>query len=195
MNEVHRNAGFDVGGHIARARRIADLSQRDLAQRLEVTQSAVARWEAGTRPMTVQLLAQVLAMAGLRLQVVDEHGEVVAPLQADAVRDNAGRRFPAHLDVVAPDQRPINRGAGPRYDRAEPQGWYALRSTRDRAQEEPRQRPADHPTVVQLAELTAARRRRRAPVLEQLPECACPDTCFEQPACAADCRCRCESRA
>ena len=184
--------GQVVAGYVARARRIADLSQRELAQRLGVGPATVGRWECGGT-MAVVALTRVLALAGLRLQVVDEQGDVVPPFGSDAVRDNAGRRFPAHLDVVPPDRRPMNRGAGPRYDSAEPQGWYALRSTRDGAEATGTRRPVDHPTVAQLAQRSAARRGRRARVLEPLPECGCPDTCFEQPACAAECRCRCES--
>jgi HTH-type transcriptional regulator/antitoxin HipB len=191
---------FDAGGHVARARRVADLSQRELADEVGVNQATVARWESGSPALTVAMLSRVLRLAGLRLQVVDEEGDVVPPFGADAVRDNAGRRFPAHLDVVAPDRRPINRGAGPRYDRAEPQGWYALRPTRDAAREGCRadvaeaERPADHPTVAQLAERSAARRAQQAPVLEPLAECACPDSCFEEPACGSGCSCQCESR-
>ena len=193
-DDVQADGGFDVGGHVARARRVADFSQRELAEVLGVNQATVARWEAGTRPMSVPALGRVLRLAGLRLQVVDEQGDVVLPFDAGAVRDNAGRRFPAHLDLVGPDRRPVNRGAGPRYDRPEPQGWYALRSTRDRAEQEGAQRPADHPTVTQLAELSAVRRVRRTRSLAPLPECACPDTCFDQPECAASCRRQCESR-
>ncbi|SES48515.1 HTH-type transcriptional regulator / antitoxin HipB [Pedococcus cremeus] len=186
------DVGLDIAGYVARVRRIADLSQRELAQRLGVGPATVGRWESGGS-MAVDVLERVLGLAGLRLQVVDESGRVVPPFGSDAVRDNAGRRFPAHLDVVPPDRWPLNRGAGPRYDRADPQGWYALRSTRDGAGATGAQRPVDHPTVEQLAQRSAARRGRRARVLEPLPECGCPDTCFEQPACAAGCRCRCES--
>ena len=134
-------AGLPLDGYVARVRRIADLSQRELAKQVGVGQATVARWESGGS-MPVDALTRVLRLAGLRLQVVDEQGDVVPPFDAGAVRDNAGRRFPAHLDVVAPDRRPLNRGAGPRYDRAEPQGWYALRSTRDRDEEEREQRGA-----------------------------------------------------
>ena len=186
-------AVLPVDGYVARVRRLANLSQRELADRLGVGPATVGRWERGGS-MAVDALTRVLRLAGLRLQVVDEEGDVVPPFSADAVRDNAGRRFPAHLDVVAPDQRPLNRGAGARYDRPEPQGWYALRATRDAAPRTEAERPADHPTMAQLAEL-AARRRTRTLVLAPLAECACPDSCFEQPACAAGCSCQCESRA
>ena len=186
-------AGLPVAGYVARVRRMADLSQRELAQEAGVGQATVARWESGGS-ISVDALMRVLQLGGLSLQVVDEHGDIVPPFCSDAVRDNAGRRFPAHLDVVAPDQRPLNRGAGPRYDRPEPKGWYALRPERDRAGAAGAPRPADHPTVTQLSE-HAAQRRARTPVLEPLPECECPDACFDQPTCTAGCRCQCESRA
>ena len=143
--------------------------------------------------MAIDVLERVLRLADLRLAVVDEGGQVVRPMDPDAVRDNAGRRFPAHLDVVPPDQRPSNRGAGPRYDRPEPHAWYALRSTRDRQGTAGAPRPADHPTVEQLTERRAARRPRRVSPLEALPECGCPDACFEGSACVEGCHCRCET--
>jgi hypothetical protein len=41
----------------------------------------------------------VLALADLRLVVVDQHDEIVDPMSEDAVRDRAGRRYPAHSDL------------------------------------------------------------------------------------------------
>ena len=98
------DVGLDIARYVARVRRIADLSQRELAQRLGVGPATVGRWESGGS-MAVDVLERVLGLAGLRLQVVDESGQVVPPFGSDAVRDNAGRRFPAHLDVVPPDGR------------------------------------------------------------------------------------------
>ncbi len=198
-DQVRNGQGLDTGGHLARVRRIADLSQRELAEAAGVGQATIARWESGGPSITVAMLDRILRLAGLRLEVVDESGQIVRPLDPDAVRDNAGRRFPAHLDVAPPDQRPSNRGAGPRYDRAEPQGWYALRPTRDHAAGGGRERPVDHPTVSELAERRDARRVSRAtrwgrPVVEHgLAECACADECFEQPTCPPSCRCQCET--
>lgn len=58
-----------VPGLVRRARRTADLSQRDLAAALGVSQSMVARWETGRSVPCLALLARLLRLAGLRLVV------------------------------------------------------------------------------------------------------------------------------
>ncbi|TDE93867.1 hypothetical protein EXU48_10325 [Occultella glacieicola] len=92
----------------------------------------------------------MLAEAGLRLAVVDETGREVEPVPTQEVRDNGGRRFPAHLDVVPPDHVPSHRMSRPRYDRMPAAAWYHHRSMRDcfRAV---RTGDLDHPTVAELA--------------------------------------------
>lgn len=153
----------EAGAYIARARRVADLSQRELAQRLGVAPSTVARLENGQRRASAELLDAILALAGLRVAVLDGAGREVPPFPADAVRDNAGRRFPAHLDVRPPDDVPRHRAWYPRYDRLPAKAWYHLRSERDRRRgargPEERLVPAlpDHPTTEQLHQ----RRRER----------------------------------
>lgn len=94
------------GGHlgpglIRRARRRADLSQRDLADRMGVSQSTVARWETGERSPTMLTWERIAALAGMRLVAVDGSGASVPPMREDAARDRAGRRYPAHLDLRA----------------------------------------------------------------------------------------------
>ena len=88
-------------GLVRRARRAADLSQRDLAARVGVSQSTVARWETGQSSPTLYLVEQMLALSGLRLTLIDSAGEPVAPMREDAPRDRAGRRYPAHVDLDA----------------------------------------------------------------------------------------------
>ncbi|KRF36494.1 hypothetical protein ASG94_03320 [Nocardioides sp. Soil805] len=95
------DAGVDheqVGGLVRRVRRVLDCSQRGLAGRLGVDRSKVARWETGALAMGVADLESVLALAGFRLVVVDSEGAVVGTMREDAVRDRAGRRYPAHAD-------------------------------------------------------------------------------------------------
>jgi HTH-type transcriptional regulator/antitoxin HipB len=190
---------FDVGGHLRRVRRLADLSQRELAAQAGVNQATVARWESGARPLSVDTLVDVLALAGLRLAVIDEQGAPVEPFDPDTVRDNAGRFFPAHLDVAPPDQRPGNRGMAERWDRPPANGWYARRAVRDEACHEGVERPQDHPTRTELderhRELLRVRRergRRFARPAPEPPPCTCRDDCHEHPACPSGCPCQCE---
>lgn len=193
------DAWFDVGGYLRRVRRLADLSQRELAQEAGVNQATVARWETGARPLPVATLVDLLALAGLRLAVLDEQGAPVQSFDADTVRDNAGRFFPAHLDVVPPDQRPGNRGMVERWDRPPAKGWYARRAVRDQACHEGAERPHDHPTRSELQErhreLLKVRRERGRRFVRPAPEpppCTCRNDCYEHPACPRDCPCQCE---
>ena len=107
---------FDVSGLLAQARRHADLSQRELAQLAGMSQSSVAGYESGGQVPRLQALLRLLDAAGLRLAVLDEEGAEVRPFDSRAARDNAGRRFPAHLDAAHPDDVDpyVSR---PRYDR------------------------------------------------------------------------------
>jgi transcriptional regulator with XRE-family HTH domain len=185
-----------VGRFVVRVRRRADLSQRDLAARLAVSPSTIARIESGDGLPSLSLLSRLLAVGGLRLAVVDADGAEVLPVSADAVRDNRGRRFPAHLDVAPPDEVPSERALFPRYDRPAARGWFRHRAERDRLAEGApwRVRPTDHPTNDELA-----RRRRlmrgRQPRVDAPPvayvDCPCLDACFEA-LCVPACPCQCE---
>ncbi|GAB3079058.1 helix-turn-helix domain-containing protein [Pedococcus soli] len=97
---------FDGVGYLLRARRRAQLSQREMAGSIGVAQATLSAYEGGRRKLPEPVLVAALRVAGLRLVVVDEKGQEVTPFPADAVRDNAGRRFPAHLEVQPPDQLP-----------------------------------------------------------------------------------------
>ncbi|GAA5017890.1 hypothetical protein GCM10023258_04410 [Terrabacter aeriphilus] len=193
-----------AGRFVVRVRRLADLSQRDLARRVGSSQSAIGRLEQGLTRVDLESFASVLSFAGLRLVVVDENGRSVRPVPADAVRDNQGRRFPAHLDVAPPDEVPRERWAFPRYDREPARGWYRHRARRDasaptaRAEAADsssvagRERPADHPTEAQLA-LRRRLMRGPQPRVSAAPgpdiECWCPDACFEE-LCVRECECQ-----
>ncbi|KJK10257.1 hypothetical protein UB45_19780 [Terrabacter sp. 28] len=184
-----------VGRYVVRVRRLADLSQRGLAEVVGTTASTVCRIESGASVPTLGLFEQILAVAGLKLAVVDADGCEVMPVPEDLVRDNQGRRFPAHLDLAPPDEVPYEREARPRYDRPQARAWFRHRAARDReAQAAPhRQRQVDHPTRAELR-MRARLRRGRQPVVDAPPpsdDCTCPDTCFEA-YCAADCPCQCE---
>ncbi|MFT4210296.1 MAG: helix-turn-helix domain-containing protein [Microbacterium sp.] len=155
-------AGLDVSGYVRRARRQADLSQRELATAVGVSQSAISRIEQGGA-VEVTTFAQILATAGLRIAVVDPHGQDTSPMPADVFHDRAGRRMPAHLDVHAPPELPTIRmllrsaDAGRRV-------WYHRRRDRDLL------RQAAAPTPEQLTTgVAAAARRRRSRAAGQAP--------------------------
>ncbi|WP_327039007.1 helix-turn-helix transcriptional regulator [Micromonospora maris] len=99
----------DLGSMLRSLRRQADLSQRELAGLSGVPQSTVARIESGqsTDPR-FQTVHRLIRAAGGRLRLAsandaasscrceDARREV---FQDDTRRDEAGRRYPAHLDV------------------------------------------------------------------------------------------------
>ncbi len=186
----------DVPGYVRRVRRLADLSQRELAARLGLSRAQVGRLETGERDVSVGTLSRILRLAGLRLQVVDASGAEVLPVPWDVLRDHADRHFPSHLDVTAPGTTPAHRGADPRKGKPDAKGWYTLRDRRAESRERLGTQP-DHPTP---AGLRRARleplARRRAEWLERHgpepePECSCLDACFEE-LCLPSCSCQCE---
>jgi transcriptional regulator with XRE-family HTH domain len=90
---------FSASRFLRRARRIADLSQRELAQAAGMPQSTVARIEAERMTPRVDCLDRLLRATGCQLAVVDGDGWPLAPMGEDRYLDQAGRRFPAHLDL------------------------------------------------------------------------------------------------
>lgn len=186
---------FDAARFIVRARRMADLSQRELAGSIGVSRATIGRLESGAARVDTGTLSVILARAALRLVVVDSQGAEVAPIPVDVLRDHAGRRFPGHLDARPPQDEPSDR-VHPRRGAPEPLGWYHQRPTRARRRVRTGT-PVDHPTVSGLRAsrqvaywegVAAAEARRSA---DPEPECACCDGCFEQ-ACLLECPCQCE---
>ncbi|MFI5840677.1 helix-turn-helix transcriptional regulator [Catenuloplanes sp. NPDC051500] len=93
--------GFPIAGLVRRARRMSDMSQRDLAREAEVSPAAVARVETEGLAPSVALLQRILAVAGLHLVVVDPEGHIVQPMSVwDETYDGAERRYPAHLSTI-----------------------------------------------------------------------------------------------
>jgi HTH-type transcriptional regulator/antitoxin HipB len=207
-------AGFDLGGCLRRIRRRADLSQRELAERCDLTQSAVAQAESGRRDLPSRALARAAEVAGLRLVLVDGDGVVIAGMREDAVRDRGGRRFPAHLDTLHSDRRWWRYEH--RYDRRRP--WFTF--DRDRAGRDAIRRrvgtpddhhqpgPFDSPQARKAERASEARRRaeerrKRSSAGEFAPfadafVCTCPRDCDElddrsgKPVHAAGCPCTCD---
>ena len=206
---------LDLPGLLRRVRRLADLSQRELARAIETSKSAVAAAETGHSGLDVRLLARAAALAGLRLALLDAADAEVIGMSGEAVRDRSGRRFPAHLDTRYGDE---GWWHGPeRYSRVQP--WYTfdrLRYTRDYwrgrngiPDDHQLPQPGDSPEERLEARRRAAERRRRekqerqrqeAPwrPLEEHFTCTCPPLCDElddrsgEPVHAPDCPCGCD---
>jgi transcriptional regulator with XRE-family HTH domain len=96
---------FPIPGLVRRLRRLADLSQRELAGRAGLSPSTVSRIEAADLIPSLSVLQRLFACADLQLVVVDQEGRVVQPLrEAEWGRDGRDRRYPSHLDtVVSPE--------------------------------------------------------------------------------------------
>lgn len=95
------DGGLDLPGVLRLVRRLADLSQRQLAERIGVARSSVAKVETGAVIPRVDQLERMLAIAGLRLAVVDADRREVAAMKVwDDCMDGGGRRFPPHLDLI-----------------------------------------------------------------------------------------------
>jgi transcriptional regulator with XRE-family HTH domain len=98
--------GADVGGYplasiVRRVRRTADLSQRELAQRVGVGRSTIAEIETGAITPSLAVLQRILDAAQYQLVAVDSAGHLVLPLEVwEGLTDGSGRRFPAHLDTI-----------------------------------------------------------------------------------------------
>lgn len=209
------NGLFDLRGALRRVRRLADLSQRELARNASIPPSTLAHAEAGTRDLPVQSMARAAAVAGLRLVLLDHSGSEVASMSDTAVTDVSGRRFPAHLDTSRSDAG--TQLYEPRRDRPETSFTYR----RDRGPRDDRRRvagtPSDHHPALpedspacrrvarrlDAARERAAERERRllAGEFARLPdsfECACPAVCDEledwsaRPVHADACPCRCD---
>ncbi|MCX5068849.1 helix-turn-helix domain-containing protein [Micromonospora lupini] len=97
-------AGADLGEVIRALRRQADLSQRQLAERAGVPQPTLARIESGRvadpRFRTVERLVRA-ARGEMAFGTPSVTPAVIepTPVPHDDMRDMAGRRYPAHLDV------------------------------------------------------------------------------------------------
>ena len=210
-----RVSAFDLSGALRRIRRIADVSQRELASACGLSQSAVAQAESGRRDLSVSALVSAARLAGLRLALLNASGAPVPGMAADAVRDLGGRRFPAHLDTRRSDD-----GHGlyePRRDRPE----TAFTFGRDRAGRDAWRgavgTPPDHHPVLpgdspweRAAEARRAAARARAQEREQrflagelaavadTFACTCPHTCDElddwsgRPVHVEACPCSCD---
>lgn len=194
--------GSDAAGYVRRVRRLADLNQRELADRVGLSQPTISAIESGYRPISLEVWDRVLAVAGLRLAVVDRDGREVAPMSDDGVRDRAGRRFGAHLDVdvLETEAWPVHWGAGPRWDRPRNPVDVPVRARRD-AKRAVHGIPRDHVTAVDVevrfAQFRGLRAQRAAQALANrsprpvIEPCGCPTECYGSSACVDACQCHC----
>jgi transcriptional regulator with XRE-family HTH domain len=206
-------ADFDVSGAVRRIRRIADLSQRELAAATGISASAIAHAEAGTRDLHVGHLMRAAAVAGLRVALLDDQGREVEGMRTAAVRDLSGRRFPAHLDTVHSDERWWRYEE--RYDRRRPtytfdrdrEGRDIIRRLEGTPDDHHLPRPGDSPKQRKAARQRALREqaqeewRRRLAAGEVAPfeqfACTCPAECDAlddgtRPQHAPGCGCGCD---
>ncbi|SEP24458.1 Helix-turn-helix [Trujillonella endophytica] len=202
-----------MAGLLRRIRRLADLSQRELAAGIGVPKSTLAAAETGRGGIDARVLVRAAELAGLRLALLDAAGAEIQAMAEGAVRDRNGRRFPAHLDTRHSDE---GWWHGPeRYSRAQPSYTFD-RARRFRDAERDRRgmpddhllpQPGDSPAARLAARRDAARRaeraawerRRDAGELPPLPDfgCECPPECAEgddgtRPFHTGDCPCRCD---
>lgn len=103
MTQKHsvRIGGHSLSGIVRRVRRSADLSQRELAKNADMSAAMIAAIESDARIPSLIGFQRILNAADFQLVVVDAEGRLVLPLEVwQDVADGAGRRYPAHLDVV-----------------------------------------------------------------------------------------------
>jgi transcriptional regulator with XRE-family HTH domain len=105
---------MDTGLELARARRRAGLSQRELAARAGTSQATISAYEAGRKQPSVAVLERLLRSAGAELRVTE------APARrSTSDLERAGRQFADVLLLAeALPYRPARRLAYPRLPRA-----------------------------------------------------------------------------
>jgi transcriptional regulator with XRE-family HTH domain len=183
LSAVSEPARLDPSGLIRRVRRIADLSQRQLAAFAGVSQARIARIETDDAALPVDLFQTLLAAADLHLAVLDNDGAEVAPMRSDALCNAVGSRFPAYLDPEPLARRTWSYRS--RYTRppavvtCDRRRWRDARRVLDGTSD-------DHPGPDALRLPPLAPRRDRA-----WPDpCRCGPECERH--CVAACDCQCE---
>ena len=96
------DASATAGAWVRQARRLADLSQRELAERAGLRRQVVERIEAGSVSPRLSTLLTLLRAAGCHLAL--RPGPQPVGTQRPGLRDRAQRHYPAHLDVREVDR-------------------------------------------------------------------------------------------
>lgn len=119
MHESERPAEpvpFDeqVGLALRSYRRANGLSQRALAQAVDVPPATVARLERSALSCSLATIVKLLAATGHSLGVVDAEGQPVTEWDTTDLRarDRSGRRFPANRKVKP---MPVRAAGGPQW--------------------------------------------------------------------------------
>ena len=100
---------FPIAGLLRRARRMSDMSQRQMARFAKTSPATVGKVETGALVPSLDLFTRLLGAAGLYLVVADPDGRVVLPMEVwDETLDGADRRYPSHLDTIL-DPEPFHR--------------------------------------------------------------------------------------
>jgi transcriptional regulator with XRE-family HTH domain len=93
--------GLPVPGLVRRVRRIAGISQRELAVAARLSRSTISRIEKGTLTPSLPVFERILGVAGLGMAVINDDGRVILPMRdREDARDGADRRYPSHLDTI-----------------------------------------------------------------------------------------------
>jgi transcriptional regulator with XRE-family HTH domain len=92
----------DIPTMVRAIRRIAGLSQRELAVATGLSPDAVARIETGQRDPRWSTIARILMASGCHIVLEASDGEPVMPDEYDDARDDGGRHLPAHLENSIP---------------------------------------------------------------------------------------------
>ena len=107
LQDVHRIGPWF--SHVLRfARRDADFSQRQLARWSGVPKSTIADIETARVCVPLETAARLLRTTGFEIAVRRIDGDEVDEFLYDDRRDEAGRRVPAHLDVIAKPERQVD---------------------------------------------------------------------------------------
>jgi transcriptional regulator with XRE-family HTH domain len=98
---VEVQAWLPVPGLVRRVRRIAGISQRELAVAAGLSRTTIGRIEKGALMPSLPTFERILGVAGLGLVIVNDDGRVILPMRdrEDAL-DGADRRYPSHLDTI-----------------------------------------------------------------------------------------------
>jgi transcriptional regulator with XRE-family HTH domain len=100
MDEPEAQLAVAVSRALRLARSRDGRSQRDLSVAAGVARSVIGRLEAGQLPASVGMLVGLLHGLGFALEVVAPTSVDAGDLWRSELRDDAGRRFPAHVEAV-----------------------------------------------------------------------------------------------